>query len=85
MDCGCLLNITEDYGINMNKRSLITAGIASMFYSLMATKSEAIAFTYVIPSDVSKIKIKSIGTNGKIIFNYSINVKPGQMFEVSTQ
>jgi hypothetical protein len=70
----------------MNKRTLFTTGILSLFYTAtMATKSQAGSFTYNIPEGVSKLKIKSYDVDGKILLNYTINVEAGQKFEVATQ
>lgn len=68
----------------MNKRLMLSLLGVLGTTALLSTKSQAAGKTkYVVPKDVTRINIKSWSSDGQSVLNYTLDVEPGQKFEIT--
>lgn len=72
----------------MNKRlALLGLAIAPVAYLFGRSNTEAApqkrsSASWVVPSGVEEINVKSYSPNGKLLMNRDISVEPGQVFHL---
>jgi hypothetical protein len=64
----------------MNKRLLFLGLLGLPFLS---SKAEAAKTKYTVPKNVTRINIKSWAPDGERVLNYTLDVLPGQVFELT--